>query len=132
MGPSVKWADDKFADVVSTANFFAAMALMWAMAQLVRSWARLRIVAAVAYGLLLVFLVRGFYYKFVDMPTMLEQQAQLLKQGGLRSAELQRNSVRQENQRIDGIQFIGEFVRGACGAAFDDRAGRGDPANKGP
>ena len=52
----------------ATGNFIAAMALLWAMAQLVRSWGRLRIVAAVAYGLLLVFLVRGFYYKFVDMP----------------------------------------------------------------
>ncbi len=93
MGLSVKWADDKFADVVSTGNFIAAMALMWAMAQLVRSWARLRIVAAVAYGLLLVFLVRGFYYKFVDMPTMLEQQAQLLKQGGI------------DPQSFNGIQF---------------------------
>jgi O-antigen ligase len=93
MGLSVKWADDKFADVVSTGNFIAAMALMWAMAQLVRSWARLRIVAAVAYGLLLVFLVRGFYYKFVDMPTMLEQQAQLLKQGGI------------DPRSFNGIQF---------------------------
>jgi O-antigen ligase len=83
MALSAKWADDKFADVVSTGNFLAAMALLWAMAQLVRSWGRLRIVAGVAFGLLLVFLVRGFYYKFVEMPSMLEQQAQLLKQGGL-------------------------------------------------
>jgi O-antigen ligase/tetratricopeptide (TPR) repeat protein len=93
MALSVRWADDKFADVVCTGNFIAAMALLWAMAQLVRSWARLRIVAAVAYGLLLVFLVRGFYYKFVDMPSMLEQQAQLLKQGGL------------DPHSFNGIQF---------------------------
>jgi O-antigen ligase len=93
MALSAKWADDKFADVVSTGNFIAAMALLWAMAQLVRSWARLRIVAAVAYGLLLVFLVRGFYYKFVDMPSMLEQQSQLLKQGGI------------DPQSFNGIQF---------------------------
>jgi O-antigen ligase/tetratricopeptide (TPR) repeat protein len=83
MALSVKWADDKFADVISTCNFLAALALLWSMAQFVRSWARLRIVAAVAYGLLLAFLVRGFYYKFVDMPSMLAQQSLLLKQGGL-------------------------------------------------
>jgi len=93
MALSAKWADDKFADVVSTGNFIAAMALLWAMAQLVRSWARLRIVAAIAYGLLLVFLVRGFYYKFIDMPSMLEQQSQLLKQGGI------------DPQSFNGIQF---------------------------
>jgi O-antigen ligase/tetratricopeptide (TPR) repeat protein len=93
MALSFKWADDKFADLISTGNFIAAMALVWAMAQLVRSWGRLRIVAAIAYGLLLAFLVRGFYYKFVDMPTMLEQQAQLLKQGGI------------DPQSFSGIQF---------------------------
>jgi O-antigen ligase len=82
MAASVRWADDKFANVISTANFVAAMALLWAMSQIVRSWMRLRIVAAVAYGLLLVFLVRGFYYKFVEMPMLLEQQTKLLEQQG--------------------------------------------------
>jgi len=82
MAASVKWADDKFADVISTANFLAAIALLWAMSQIVRSWMRLRIVAAIAYGLLLVFLVRGFYYKFVEMPMLLEQQTKLLEQQG--------------------------------------------------
>ncbi len=82
MSASVRWADDKFADVISTANFLSALALLWAMSQIVRSWMRLRIVAAVAYGLLLVFLVRGFYYKFVEMPMLLEQQNKLLVQQG--------------------------------------------------
>ncbi|MGD0463206.1 MAG: O-antigen ligase family protein [Tepidisphaeraceae bacterium] len=83
MAASVRWADDKFADVISTANFIAAMALLWAMSQIVRSWMRLRVVAAVAYGVLLVFLVCGFYYKFVEMPMMLEQQTKLLAQQGV-------------------------------------------------
>jgi O-antigen ligase len=82
MALSVRWADDKFACMASTCNFVAAMALLWAMAQLVRSWMRLRMVAGLAFGLLLVFLVQGFYYKFVDMPTMLEQQSKLLQQEG--------------------------------------------------
>jgi O-antigen ligase len=101
MALSEKWADDKFADIVSTCNFLAAMALLWAMAQLVRSWMRLRIVAALAFGLLLVFLVRGFYYKFVDMPMLLEQHNKLLQQQGL------------DPNSFNGIQFakkIGELM----------------------
>ncbi len=82
MAASVYWADDKFAAIISTCNFLAAMALLWAMSQIVRSWMRLRIVAAVAFGLLLVFLVCGFDYKFNQMPLMIENQAQLLKQQG--------------------------------------------------
>ncbi|MGD0388898.1 MAG: O-antigen ligase family protein [Tepidisphaeraceae bacterium] len=82
MALSAKWADDKFADIVSTGNFLAAMALLWATAQLVRSWMRLRIVAAAAFGLLLVFLVHGFDYKFDEMPLMKEHQSTLLRQGG--------------------------------------------------
>lgn len=65
---SVKWADDKFAAMVEAANLAAALALLWSASQLVRSWLRLRIVAAVAYGLLLVFLAQGFYYKFAELP----------------------------------------------------------------
>jgi O-antigen ligase len=93
MCASIRWADDKFAALVSSANFVAAMALLWAMVQIVRSWMRLRIVAAVAFGLLLVFLVRGFYYKFVDMPMLLEQQEKLLKQAGF------------DAHSFNGIQF---------------------------
>ncbi|MGA2441848.1 MAG: O-antigen ligase family protein, partial [Tepidisphaeraceae bacterium] len=101
MALSAKWADDKFANIVSTSNVLAAMALLWAMAQLVRSWMRLRIVAAAAFGLLLVFLVRGFYYKFIDMPMLLEQQNKLLQQQGF------------DPNSFNGIQFakkIGELI----------------------
>ncbi len=83
MAASLAWADDQFADVISTANFIAAMALLWAMSQIVRSWMRLRIIAAIAYGLLLAFLACGFYYKFIDMPILHEQQTKLLLQQGL-------------------------------------------------
>jgi O-antigen ligase len=101
MGLSVRWADDKFTAVISIGNFVAAMALLWAMAQLTRSWMRLRIVAAVAFGLLIVFLVRGFYYKFVDLPILLEQKAHLFQQQGL------------DPNSFEGIQFarkMGELM----------------------
>jgi O-antigen ligase len=82
MAASAAWADDQFAAVVSSANFIAAIALLWAMSQLVRSWTRLRLVVAIAYGLLLVFLVKGYYYKFLDMPMLLENQTKMLQQQG--------------------------------------------------
>jgi O-antigen ligase len=93
MAASFRWADDKFANLVSTSNFVAAMALLWALSQIVRSWMRLRTVAAIAFGLLLVFLVRGFYYKFIDMPELLEQQSKILQQSGF------------DPHSFNGIQF---------------------------
>jgi len=98
MGLSVKWADDKFACIVSACNFAGAMALLWAMTQLVRSWMRLRMVAGLAFGLLLVFLVQGFYYKFVDMPMMLEEQSKMVQQQGY------------DPHSFMGIQFANKFT----------------------
>jgi O-antigen ligase len=86
MALSIRWADDKFATMVSTANFVGAMALLWAAGQLVRSWLRLRTVAAIAFGLLLLSLAYGFYYKFSEMPEMITtfraNEAQMLKDRG--------------------------------------------------
>ena len=93
MALSARWADDKFAAIVSAGNFLAAMTLLWAMAQLVAERMRLRIVAAAAFALLLVFLVHGFDYKFDEMPLMKEHQSSLLKQGGF------------DPNRFSGIQF---------------------------
>jgi O-antigen ligase len=83
---SIKWANDKFIAMVSAADFSAAIALFWAGSQLVRTWARLRIVSAVAYGLLLVLLVQGFYYKFVELPDLIhsfeQNKQQILRDRG--------------------------------------------------
>jgi hypothetical protein len=49
---STAWAADKFAAGVTAAHFFSAGVLLWAMTQLVRSWLRLRWVAAACAGLL--------------------------------------------------------------------------------
>ena len=57
--------------------------LLWAMAQLVRSWGRLRIVAAVAYGLLLVFLVGGSTTNSWICRRCWSSRRKLLKQRGL-------------------------------------------------
>ena len=67
---SVLWASDKFAAVVSASHWLSALVLLWSTSQLVRGWVRLRLLAAVAFGLLLVLLVQGYYYRFVDLPDL--------------------------------------------------------------
>src|SRR5207237_1073155 len=52
---STAWASDKYAALVLACHWTAATVLMWAAAQLVRDWLKLRLVAAVAVGLLPVF-----------------------------------------------------------------------------
>jgi O-antigen ligase len=68
MAISFRWSDDRFAAIVGAANFVGALALLWSASQLVRSWLRLRLVAAVVFGLLPVFLAQGFYFKFSELP----------------------------------------------------------------
>jgi O-antigen ligase len=84
---SIIWSNDQFAALMAGADFLAAMAILWAMTQLVRSWRRLRVVAALAFGLLLVYLVGGFYYKFVELPdlvrTFQENKTQILTERGM-------------------------------------------------
>jgi O-antigen ligase len=65
---SVAWANDKFAAIIASANLVAAAALVWSTTQLVRSWLRLRIVAGMCFGLLLVYWAHGLIYKFIDAP----------------------------------------------------------------
>ena len=65
---SVMWSADKFTAVVYASSMIGGGALVWSSAQLVRSWTRLRLVAGVCVGLLLVYAVQGLIYKFVDVP----------------------------------------------------------------
>lgn len=65
---SVVWASDRFLGLINAANMLAAAALVWSTAQLVRSWLRLRIVAGVALGLLMVYTAAGLQYRLMDVP----------------------------------------------------------------
>lgn len=67
---SVMWASDRFAAIVNAFHWASALVLLWSTAQLVHSALRLRLVAAVSVGLLMVLLVQGFYYRFVDLPDL--------------------------------------------------------------
>ena len=83
---SVFWSGDKFLAIVSAAHWAAALVLLWAASQVVSDWRRLRIVAAVSCGLLLVLLIQGYYYRFVDLPDLQtewkQNQAEMLRQRG--------------------------------------------------
>src|SRR5437764_15126441 len=65
---STAWASDTFAAVIHASHWLAAICLMWAISQLVRSRVRLRIVAAVGFGLLLVLVVQSVFYRAIEVP----------------------------------------------------------------
>lgn len=67
---SSTWATDRFPAVVGASHFIGAIAIFWAMAQLVRSGLRVRFVAAACVGLLLVIVANGLIYKFVELPDL--------------------------------------------------------------
>lgn len=65
---STAWSADRFAAAVTAFHFLSAAVLCWAASQLVRSWMRLRIVAASAVALLGIYAMHGVYYRTVDYP----------------------------------------------------------------
>lgn len=84
---SVLWASDKFAAAIQSAHWSSALVLLWSTSQLVNSSLRLRLLASVAFGLLLVLLAQGYYYRFVDLPDFQKDwrahQQELLRQRGI-------------------------------------------------
>jgi tetratricopeptide (TPR) repeat protein len=67
---SILWASDKFAAAMNASHWAVALVLLWSSSQLVRGWVEFRLVTAVAFGLLMVLLVQGYYYRFLDLPDM--------------------------------------------------------------
>ena len=67
MAASALWSADRFAAVVSACHFAGGACLLWAASQLVRSWDRFRVVAAVSLGLLLALTVHTVIYRFNDV-----------------------------------------------------------------
>lgn len=87
MALSVAWAGDKFAALVQAASFISALVLLWSATQLVRSWGRLRLVAAAAFGIFLIYIAAGLEYRLIDLPEMRENyrqnQEKILKERNL-------------------------------------------------
>lgn len=83
---STRWADDKFAALVGSSHWLAASALLWSTSQLVRSWLHVRLVVGICYGLLLVLVVHGFFYRGIEQPALREEwdknRATFLRQRG--------------------------------------------------
>lgn len=73
---STLWAADRFAAAVNGSHFFSAITLLWAASQLMRSWLRLRLVAALGLGLLLVYLAHGYIYRLIELPDMIQSLEQ--------------------------------------------------------
>jgi O-antigen ligase len=108
---SAAWAPDAFAALVTGSHLIGAAALMWAVAQLVRSWLRLRLVAGVCFGLLLACLVHGLIYRFVDLPD-LQRNFQENREAILKQRDLQPGTFHEKqfaNKIING-EMIGFHV----------------------
>ncbi len=94
------WAADKFAAVVSGAHVASALVFLASTGQLVRTWGRLRIVAAATLGIFFLLLLHGLWWWRIDLPELRdfahEHTEQMLrslnKEPGSRDAEqLQKN-----------------------------------------
>ncbi len=87
MALSPLWAADRFAAMVSSSTWIAAFVMLWSMSQLVRSWKRLRLVAGVGVGLLLIYSAAQLEYRFVDLPEMRrnweEHKSEILRERNL-------------------------------------------------
>ncbi len=85
---STVWAADKFAALITAGHWAAAAAMLWAATQLVRDWRKLRLVAAVVFGLLPIYAIHGLNYKFIELPDLIknfeENKDKYLQQHGLR------------------------------------------------
>lgn len=83
---SACWAADKLGTLVTACHWAAAVAMLWAMVQLVRDWVKLRLVAAIVFGLLPIYVIQGLNYKFIELPDLIknfsENKEKYLKEHG--------------------------------------------------
>jgi O-antigen ligase len=83
---STAWASDKYAALVLACHWTAATVLLWAVAQLVRDWVKLRLVAAVSVGLLPVFFAvawQGRTQTQENVKYFEEHKAEVLSRNGI-------------------------------------------------
>lgn len=101
---STFWASDKFLAAVTSFHLLAAAVLVWTMTQLVHSWLRLRLVAGMCFGLLLVYVANGAIYRLVDVPDNIkywqENKDEELRKRGWEPGSFQ--AIQFENKIING------------------------------
>lgn len=108
---SLAWSADKFAALLGASHLMAALAMLYAGSQLVRSWLRLRVVAAAALGLLLALFAQSLFYRLVDLPDLKHQWSEnrekFLKERGLADDPF---LAQQFEQRVLAGELMGFFV----------------------
>ncbi len=104
---SVMWAGNKFVALVGAMNFVTAMVIIWSAAQLVRSWGRLRVVAGLAFGVLLIYAAAGLKYRYSDLP--------MLKENFEKNREQILRDERMEPGSFAARQFENKVVKGDIG-----------------
>lgn len=106
---STAWAADRFAAIVNGFHWVAAAAVVFAGSQLVRSWRRIRIVAAVGVGLLLIYGGLGLHKRLVDHPDFVRDwdkrgKAAYMRETGLTEHDFQ---LVQMDRKIRGGELVG-------------------------
>lgn len=81
---SVIWSADKFAAVVEASHLCAAAAMLWAMSQLLADGGKLRLVAGICFGMLLILATQLLLFRYLDVPSDVQywnsNKAQILKE----------------------------------------------------
>ena len=107
---STLWASNKFWSMIEGFHLIAALAMLWAGSQLVRSWLRLRIVAAIVFGLLMAYFVYAMLYKFVDVPDQKQyyekHKAEILQERGMANDPF---AAKQFENKLLSSELIGFF-----------------------
>ena len=97
------------------AHVGAAMAILWACAQVVTSWPRLRLVAALAHGLLMVYIVQAVLYKYVELPATLQSyeanKAEFLHERGWKPDEFLARQFEKKLMNGEMVFFTGRPIR---------------------
>lgn len=116
---STIWASNKFWAMLSGFHLMAALAMLWAASQLVRSWLRFRMVGAVYFGLLIAFFAYALLYQFVDVPDQQryfqEHKAEILKERGLDNDPF---AARQFENKMRSHELIGFYTSANTMAAM--------------
>lgn len=105
---STFWSADRFSAAVTSFTFLTGAVMLWTIAQLARSWLRLRVAVAACFGLLLVLIAQGLIHQFDEVPNMRdywqEHGDEVLQQQGIEKGTF---AARQYEQRIIAGEMFG-------------------------
>jgi O-antigen ligase len=108
---STIWSSDRYSALIESSHLVAAAAIFWAMAQLVRSWPRLRFVSAACFGLLLIYIVYGFMYRYYDAADLAQywkdNRATVMQQHGWHEGDY---ALKMYEQKVLNGELVGFFA----------------------